>query len=66
MNQKTYQRLKNNPHYKISAKNLAELEPEKEMKPEPMVAFGRPAVHNDPIPLHPTGPKRKVDNAKKK
>lgn len=66
MNERTYQKLKNNPHYKISAKNLAELEDREETKKEPMVAFGKLPLHNDPIPFHPTGPKRKIDNAKKK
>lgn len=57
MNQRTLDRLKANPHYKISAKNLNVDEGDEE-KAEPMIAFGKPAIHNIARPIHPVGLKK--------
>jgi len=62
MNKATVDRLKNNPHYKFSAQQRAELE--KEDKPE-MVEFGAVPLHNQNVPVHPTGPARVQRSSKK-
>lgn len=57
MDEKTLEKLRKNPHYKISAKNMRNIKLTSTRK-EPMVAFGRPELHNTDRPIHPTGPTR--------
>lgn len=56
MNIQTLQKLKDNPHYKLSPKQKAELE---KSKRKPMVEFGGVKRHDNKLPIHPTSPKRK-------
>jgi selenocysteine lyase/cysteine desulfurase len=42
MNEKTLEKLKSNPHYKLS----------KEQDKKPMVQFGIPKVHNQTVKKH--------------
>jgi hypothetical protein len=43
MDAETLEKLKNNPHYKMSAKQKEEL---RQLERKPMVEFGVPPVHN--------------------
>ena len=49
MNEATLKRLKNNPHYKMNAKEKAELE-ELERQRRPMVEFGQTPIHQQEQP----------------
>lgn len=54
MNRQTIEKLKNNPHYIMSAEQEKEAEEER----EPMVEIGRLPIHNTSVPIHPTLKKR--------
>ncbi len=56
MNIHTLEKLEKNPHYKMSLKQKAELA---KSKRKPMVEFGGIKKHDNKLPIHPTGPKRK-------
>lgn len=51
MNKSTLDRLKNNPHYKLSKKQQEEIE---EAEREPMVEFGYPNINSTEFDKHPT------------
>lgn len=55
LNKATLENLKKNPHYKISAKQLAEAEREE----AEMITFGKLRKHSTGLPLHPTAPVKK-------
>lgn len=50
MNQKTLEKLKRNPHYKISSKQFDVQEPEDESK---VVEFGKPPIHQTQLRRFP-------------
>jgi len=49
MNLQTLLRLERNPHYKLSAKQKAELA---QLRKKPMVPFGKVPTHNQGINIH--------------
>lgn len=51
MNQATYDRLRSNPHYKISERQKASIATEKRSS---MIEIGRPPIHNQNLPIHET------------
>lgn len=57
MDQATLKRLSQNPHYKLSAKQRAQLAEEER---DPMVTFGEVPRQFGEVPLHKTSPERKV------
>ena len=50
MNEQTLRKLKNNPHYKMSSKQLEEFN---RIDKKPMIKFGNPEIHNNNPILHP-------------
>ncbi len=52
MNIETLKQLAKNPHYKLSAKQKAELDA---VERKPMVTFGSLNTHSNDLPLHNTG-----------
>jgi len=58
----TLEKLKRNPHYKLSQKQLDEYTKETR---QPMVEFGGPNVHNDSFAKHEVEVKRKNRKFKK-
>ena len=51
MEEKTLENLKNNPHYKMNAKQKAEYE---SIVKKPMIQFGKPDVHDNQFAKHDT------------
>lgn len=51
MNKSTLEKLKQNPHYKMSEKQRKKMEEEER---EPMIEFGEANIHNHNIPIHQT------------
>lgn len=54
-------RLKNNPHYKLNAKQQAELD---QIEREQMVEFGVIEKHNNTVEKHPVFSKKKARSSK--
>lgn len=63
MNQKTLDRLKNNPHYKISSKQYSE--PMTDEEEGTMVEFGRPPQNTTTFETHQTSLKKTQRTSRK-
>lgn len=62
MNKETLDRLKNNPHYKLSSKQKEEA---KSIERKPMKKFGDVEIHNNTPPIQKDKIVRKGKNDKK-
>lgn len=52
LSKRTLEKLKKNPHYKISQKNLMEV------KEDTIETFGKLPIHDTNVPKHPFAPTR--------
>jgi len=63
MNNKTADKLRNNPHYKPNEDQQAEIN---QVERKPMVEFGAPNIHNNDFEKHQvkTKKKKRIDKSK--